>query len=382
MARIRTKRNLQLYMGTLWGQPHVTQVTTKASWIKDRNNGSLRPINSPVHHRYARYSPERLDVTHPDHSNGKFVSDDGNAHVVQVHAPKAIDNALGEDMLAQMWSSIEQRYASVAEPHSLLNFGFELRDIPKMVKYWKQSSYLSWEFGVAPFVRDLRIIVDNIRNAHDRYQDLVEHATKGTPRNLSAAAKRPASWDATLYGVHYSGSGSVTGRARGRVYTYLPGLSEISQEVTPVLDALGLHLDSTTLWDAIPFSWLVDWFLPIGDILSEIHDRRFIRPELSIQGSLSYKMTLTGEAMWVGSTKFIDPLPPYKVGSFVFTDYLRDGLDIGQMAGAKRHHSPFKIPGFDPKRSAILSDLGFNATRDAARTSDARRVKYRSYKLY
>jgi len=37
--------------------------------------------------------------------------------------------------------------------------------------------------------------------------------------------------------------------------------------LTSVLDKGGLHFDLATVWNAVPFSWLVDWIVPIGDAL-------------------------------------------------------------------------------------------------------------------
>lgn len=60
--------------------------------------------------------------------------------------------------------------------------------------------------------------------------------------------------------------------------------------------AIGLKLDLQTVWDLVPFSWMVDWFMDIGGLLGyqqDVADYKLVSKragyvlEYSIHGSLS-----------------------------------------------------------------------------------------------
>lgn len=58
---------------------------------------------------------------------------------------------------------------------------------------------------------------------------------------------------------------------KGRVYRYsaeIPLDTLLPKDVSEVLDKLGFGLNAAAVWDMIPYSFIVDWFLNIGDFLS------------------------------------------------------------------------------------------------------------------
>lgn len=57
----------------------------------------------------------------------------------------------------------------------------------------------------------------------------------------------------------------------GRTYRYsaeIPLRNLLPEDVSDVLAKLGFNLNAAAAWDMIPYSFIVDWFLNIGDFLS------------------------------------------------------------------------------------------------------------------
>lgn len=58
-----------------------------------------------------------------------------------------------------------------------------------------------------------------------------------------------------------------------------------------VLDALGLNINLSNTWDCLPFSFIVDWFVNLGDLLSRIDHDDYISHVSIISCSVTTKCT-------------------------------------------------------------------------------------------
>jgi hypothetical protein len=158
-----------------------------------------------------------------------------------------------------------------------------LRDLGRVLsKEVKDSDvfggYLAWSFGWGPLLDDLGKLLDLSKQVNDRLQYL---------RNLDgggAKLKRALGTD------EFGSTGSYTTSTctakvvnkethkawfstRARLVGKLP-MSHDDQEWLAARAAFGLNLSSASLWETIPWSWLIDYFANIGDMLAA--DRGFI----------------------------------------------------------------------------------------------------------
>jgi hypothetical protein len=199
------------------------------------------------------------------------------------------------------------RLPSFKSSLSILNFLFELKDIPKMIKGilkardqlekrsidWKNlpNHHLELEFGWLPFVSDILAIAQQLGTFRAKLKRLIaeQHKIKvgkfsRTPHNLflnrqihygsgvyigpSLKAGKP---DMYAYATGGTEQCSVWGR---RVvftvkYSYwIPELTDNQVAVRGLCQALGVEWDPKIIWDAIPFSFLVDWAIDVGGWLS------------------------------------------------------------------------------------------------------------------
>ena len=210
---------------------------------------------------------------------------------------------------------------------SLPNFLFELDDVQKLFLDFKKSfqrvrsgapipnlkraaqakslagNHLEYKFGIKPLIGDLEAMFDIISNLKQRLKDfeaaanqvfntektiLSETIVKTGSFNYNGSSQNPCLW-----------KGTVTRSKRlGFTYRALPfnvtrGYSTMLQAY---LDALGFELNPRIVWDAIPFTFVLDWFFGIGSWLERHKHDTLEIPFLHVDSYIQYKETVTIES--------------------------------------------------------------------------------------
>lgn len=172
----------------------------------------------------------------------------------------------------------------------------ELRDLPRAIKrigdfltgksYSRPtklgsdvgSDFLSWTFGWAPLISDLRKLLSFQDAVDKRIAALNKLSESGLHRKItvwedsSTAVIRQDGYLLGLYGNEVTGSitrsterhrwVSVRWEPNPIYWSHDPDVAALARRV-----ALGLNLSFATVWELMPWSWLIDWFSNIGDIL-------------------------------------------------------------------------------------------------------------------
>jgi hypothetical protein len=130
---------------------------------------------------------------------------------------------------------------------------------PKKLSGRLAQDWLAWQYGWKPLLGDVK--------------GLAEHFAR---RELGRKIKIYAKYKAQVTSAGRTGFGNVLGFIGAAKYTYGPVttssttvlefrlMSEFAQEG----EALGLHDPLLLAWELLPYSFVIDWFLPIGDFLS------------------------------------------------------------------------------------------------------------------
>ncbi len=172
-------------------------------------------------------------------------------------------------------------------------FLFELKDFPGMLKELGDvlrkkikpsqaaGGYLSYSFGWAPLISDLRKLINFSDTVNKRLLYLQKTSAKGGAK----VTKTLDTITETLSRSSYSGPvpqqtsipvcrGTSTVVQTRKVWS----VANVASFLSPVqLDdprrtaaraALGLNLSAASLWEAIPWSWLIDYTGNIGDFLA------------------------------------------------------------------------------------------------------------------
>lgn len=232
----------------------------------------------------------------------------------------------------RLLNSIYRRLEPVDLSFNLFSFIYELRELPSLLdplkvslkrlmrpgdkktlkstlgnKRWKReviddvaSTFVNGQFGLVPTIQDSKEIMSRLGDLENSYSKLKALTKQKRRYGYSEDVELPSTSDygrlcsPAVIGNAFTGSSYSIVFTKARctvngVATYdIPFLNTLGFS-SAVLDRSGFHLDLATLWNAIPFSWLVDWIVPIGDALAA--DRQpWTEINILNDGTLSWKI--------------------------------------------------------------------------------------------
>lgn len=148
------------------------------------------------------------------------------------------------------------------------------------------DKFLFGIYGILPTVNDLKDLHDQMRG----------HAATTKILRIRGQANRTDGWSGTISGGHQSTVTVSTGARCGIVAAVIdPVIHSLSQQ--------GLINPASIAWDLVPYSFVFDWLLPIGDIL------RGYESELGLQFISGYISQRT-------TANVTTTVTPYDTGSF------------------------------------------------------------------
>jgi len=209
-------------------------------------------------------------------------------------------------------STFYKTYSSNGDRVSLDSLQWGLKDL--------SSSYLAATFGLKP-------LADDVSNWITKYwqvkiqSDWYKRVSDGKFHRFTADVA--ASSDETAYNEGFIEITNGTPnlymkipckfgefrRAKGRLGAYVrlkpkPELQQLSATLSGIL---GLNAPLETVWDAIPFSFVADWFLPIGEAIKRVDNRLFGKVSAR---TASFEIDRMWSEVWTSSTKglIVEPL--------------------------------------------------------------------------
>lgn len=175
-------------------------------------------------------------------------------------------------------------------------FLFELADIPKTLRFLTElgfkkfrrqpvktvaEGYLNYEFGVAPFLRDIFSMMDFTNSVEKRLRELrnLQSNKKGLGRGKTAWETDEvfAPWTTVATPLYQENNVlSAVWHTRYRKWcttrwvptTDITTLSDEDLRARANRIVFGTDFSFATLWEAMPWSWLIDWFTNVGDIVA------------------------------------------------------------------------------------------------------------------
>lgn len=142
------------------------------------------------------------------------------------------------------------------------------------------NDYLNYSFGWKPFIGDLISAYNALKNLDKRLDYLKRNANRVIRRNVSIDLTN-YSIPATVTAWTDCNLGFYTNRTRFHYFQYQPryhatlvyrytlpsGRGAVYTKMKALLDAFGVRPDFSIIWNAIPFSFVVDWFVDVGGFL-------------------------------------------------------------------------------------------------------------------
>lgn len=196
---------------------------------------------------------------------------------------------------------------------SLLNSVYELKDMRTMastlrglyrtvqniVRAWNPSLrrasrtasdvYLQQEFNLKPLFSDIQAIKRSMRSAVNQFDRLLGRNARPSTfhwtttvreakdREYTEETRSLASYSQLIYPTlvgHVRISRETITQPAVFCFTiqYTPYWSDVQQKcrtVLALLDSLGVNFNPSIVWNAIPWSFVVDWFVKIGNLLDQ-----------------------------------------------------------------------------------------------------------------
>jgi len=164
---------------------------------------------------------------------------------------------------------------------SIPNFLADIEDIKTLYVLWKKSlgvarnvagATLNYKFGIKPTFGDLKALVDSVALLKQRvkaFEDLLGTVYTGHQRVVGQTI--------TKSGTFMTGSDVKTywtGTVKRSVDVHvkwapqpLAVMNGFDKVLRGLLDSLGFELNPRIIWDALPFTFVLDWFFGVGSWL-------------------------------------------------------------------------------------------------------------------
>lgn len=324
--------------------------------VTDRNNGRLRP-ESPC---------DMIKCWTTPASNG-VLSKDGTRRYI--HFPAFAQARIFRGAAQEVMSTFESRVRAkiiqndllLSKRFSAINFLLELREIGTLCKALDKYRYVDYSFGIAPLIDDIKNISDRMTQSISAINSRLDAYSKPIPMSevMTVHTGGTIPFGAFPNTETYMNF-NLTAKCsfKGTIHMELPILSRYNRDYTAWLDQIGFHPDLSAVWEATPFSWLIDWFIPIGDNL-EAMSESWLNPTLIFNGSSSctYTVSSTHDVNYATSISFDDR--DSIDGSFVDSSYATGYI-----------RSPLVEYALKPSRKPLVIGFGLDNLHKVALLSD------------
>lgn len=307
---------IDLYFG---GGPITTHHRTSSIVSTTRSKAMPSAANMCIHStKSLDYSgsvstPSRIDW--PDHGvyytyydghresvTGHALADAAARAAFGVNLGTAVLGASGQAFINDAATRLRPDLTTVSVPNFLADIG----DITSLVELWRKNlslaknlagAHLNYKFGWKPTIGDLQQMVEGVTNLQaklaafekscgtiqsGRTTCLKENFSKSG--EITFATTKKCRWSATLSKV-------VTGYVVWRPQP-LAVLSNFDRTLRGLLDTLGFQLNPRIVWDAVPFTFVIDWFFGVGAWLQTFSVDALELPIKYVDSYLQYKESI------------------------------------------------------------------------------------------
>lgn len=217
---------------------------------------------------------------------------------------------------------------------SLVNFILEMREFNKLFQFFDKrhgitrnlsSGTLNWNFGWKPLIADLCTVIEKFRNV-DYFYDYIQstrnkpvdcfgrHVVKGTVSGYKPLQSFGFMYSWSDNQVYANGMEWSLLATSKHTLQFLPIIRTFEWNLRAYMQLAGVMVDPSIVWNAIPLSFVVDWFIPIGQELQKFAIDT-LQPEFNTLGRSS-------------ATKLVTVTPLYTV-------FGNDQLSTGAWTGGR-----------------------------------------------
>lgn len=213
---------------------------------------------------------------------------------------QALDNAKNQKVnLGQALAEARQTARLVGQTADKIASAVNLYRSKNPKKIWEAvkrggrhmpQSYLEMSYGWSPLLSDVLGSAEALADAQNRGRsfNLTVRGSASETERFSSRTEWPG-----LYDLVYEG------QTNSRVETVL--LYDLPSSLLPSLSSLGLTNPIALQWELVPYSFVVDWFLPIGEYLNRLDAGNYLHFR---EGSRSVMARLTAYSRYEDRDEF------------------------------------------------------------------------------
>lgn len=150
------------------------------------------------------------------------------------------------------------------------------------------GSYGAVKWGTLPLFSDLKNLWSSLVDlcSKDRIGRELEHYLKSKSKDITHTSHHSVTKQYGNKVYDFSGQVRDTGEFS---FDLGDGFSSKQIAAAIFLDEIGFHPDLQVLWELTPLSFVVDWFVPVGQALNAVHPRGWFVPKVRFFGQRTYK---------------------------------------------------------------------------------------------
>lgn len=248
-------------------------------------------------------------------------------------------NANGQILIDQHFDSMRPDLTEVSVP----NFLFELTQLKSLISFWDirrrrlvkptkgspASINLWYQYGVRPTVGDVASIISAVSNFREKIKAWNSRLGKFTSKRktiLREVVNSRGTFNHPVNGSSYPISWRSAAEQKATAHIlFVPkpiqALSDLEFSIRGYLDSLGFELNPAAIWDAMPFSFVVDWVVDVGSMLERFKLDTLELPIELVDSYLQFKESFSVdiEYKFLGSSnypKFTYPGAAYNETTF------------------------------------------------------------------
>lgn len=223
--------------------------------------------------------------------------------------PTAYLGANGLALINSAWQKLQPDLTRVSVP----NFLLDIEDITQLYKLWKKSAsvvknvaglHLNYKFGWKPTIGDVK----DMALAITRFRDNLAAFEAAIGGKVQVSSKEVNESSSITGNIEYPTGSHVYYNAKlkrsvSAYITYAPQplavTGELDRTLRGFIDSIGVELNPRILWDAVPFTFVVDWFFGVGNWLSRFKVDALELPVSLVDSCLQLKDELEVSWYWL-----------------------------------------------------------------------------------
>lgn len=253
------------------------------------------------------------------------------------------------DPLSKLYKSLKACYDDKALRHLLHH---SIRSIKQNgISGIAAQRYLEYVYGWKPLVSDIYGIVDMLKGQGGKTLLVSGRGVSRQQCNPTNSGFTDVSAKARTDITSADERAKVTCHLWGRIDPNSAGLRALNQ--------LGLLNPASLAWELVPWSFVVDWFVPIGPVLQALTAPAGL---IFVDGSVSVKTELTAQFEHHFTTFDSDSVSnSFATGQAIGVGYKRETLSTWPLPGFYLNQTPFS--GDRPLKALALAIVGLRNLR-------------------